>query len=140
MRRLQLIGNLTKDAEAKNVNGSNAVFFTVAVNDKYTDKNGVKVDKPFYYDCTIWRDDTKITKYMTKGTKIFVEGSPELNMWQDKEGKTKGSIRCRVTNFEFLSSGNYSQASGNENNSSSSMQSNENFTNEGKGDKDDLPF
>ena len=140
MRRLTLIGNLTKDAEAKNVGGSNAIFFTVAVNDKYTDKNGVKVDKPFYYDCTIWKDDTKITKYFTKGTKIYIEGKDELNTWVDKEGKSKASIRCRVNHFEFLSSGNNAQSSGQENNSSSSMQSNENFTNEGKGDKDDLPF
>lgn len=98
-------GNLTADAQIKEINGTSAMVFTIAVNEKYTDKNGVKVDKPYYYDCSLWRDDVnKLVNYFKKGTKMLVEGTPDLNIYTDKEGKAKGGIRIRVNLFEFLSS------------------------------------
>lgn len=127
MRRLEVIGNLTKDAEPKNMNGSNAIVFTIAVNDKYKDKNGVKHDKAFYYDCTIWRDDAEsLVGYFKKGTKMFISGSPEINQWVNKDGEHKASIRIRVNLWEFHSTGNTTENNTNQN--------------QGSSDNDDMPF
>lgn len=104
MQKLMLIGNLTKDAEVKEINGASAIVFTIAVNEKYTDKNGLKVDRAFYYDASLWKDNTNVVAYLKKGVKIFLEGVPSINIYQDKDGKAKGGIRIRVNYFQFLSS------------------------------------
>lgn len=143
MRRLQVTGNIVKDAESKNVNGSNVIQFTVCVNEKFKDKNGNKQEHAYYYDCSIWRDDTSVAKYMQKGVKMFVEGTPEINQWTDKDGKPRAGIRIRVSMWEFLSSQNNqgavttnTQSSG----SNAGMQQNTDFANQGNGDVDGLPF
>lgn len=145
MRRITLIGNLTKDAEAKSINNGNAITFTLAVNEKYKDKNGIKVDKPYYYDCTIWTDNSQLSNYLKKGVKMYVEGSPDLSVWKDKDGNEKGAIKVRVNHYEFLSSSNNSgnnsgnnSSHGSGGNGGSSMQPNTNFSNQGG--NDDLPF
>lgn len=144
MRRILVTGNIVKDAEAKNINGSNAIQFTVCVNEKFTDKKGNKQENAYYYDCTIWRDDTSISKYFTKGVRMFVEGTPDINQWTDKDGKPRAGTRIRVSTWEFQSSQSNHAASTNTNtqssNGNSGMQQNTDFTNQGGNTPDDLPF
>lgn len=140
MRRMTVTGNIVKDAESKNVNGSNVIQFTVCVNEKFKDKNG---NHAYYYDCSIWRDDTSVAKYMQKGVKMFVEGTPEVNQWTDKDGKPRAGIRIRVSMWEFLSSSNNQGAAATTNQASVSnggMQQNTEFQNQGSNAPDDLPF
>lgn len=141
MRRMTATGNIVKDAEVKNVNGSNVIQFTVCVNEKFNDKQGNKQENAYYYDCSIWRDDTNVSKYMKKGVKMLVEGTPEVNQWTDKDGKPRAGIRIRVSTWEFLSSANtQSGANPQATTNSSGMQQNTEFSNQGNGQVDDLPF
>lgn len=146
MRKLMLIGNLVKDSEVKNVSGSNLIHFSVCVNDKHTDKHGIKQDKAYYYECSLWRENTSISEKLKKGTEVYLEGTPELNTWTDKEGNTKASIRVRVDMVRYFGArsgnnqnNNTAQNSGTNSNRSSSMSPNTDFQNESKG-HDDLPF
>ena len=142
MRKLMLIGNLVKDSEVKNVSGSNLIHFSVCVNDKYTDKNGIKQDKAYYYECSLWRENTSISEKLKKGTEVYIEGTPELNTWTDKEGNTKASIRVRVDMVRYFgarSANTYYNNSDSIANKNSSMSPNTDFQNESKG-HDDLPF
>ena len=102
MRRIQVIGNLTKDAEVKNIKGDDAISFSVAANDYHKDSQGNKIEKVYYYDCTIWKKDVRVANYLLKGTKIYVEGTPEVNVYQDKDGNNRGGVRIRVNYFEIL--------------------------------------
>lgn len=132
MRRIEVIGNLTKDAEIKNVSGKNLITFTVAVNEKYKDKTGTQVDKAHYFDCSLWRDETHVANYLKKGLKIWTDGTPELNIYEGADGKAKGGIRIRVERFEFLSSVKSTSESQNNNQRTSNSSS--------SNSDDDLPF
>lgn len=142
MRRMTVTGNIVKDAEAKNINGSNVIQFTVCVNEKFNDKQGNKQENAYYYDCSIWRDDTNVSKYMKKGVKMLVEGTPEVNQWTDKDGKPRAGIRIRVSMWEFQSSANtQSVANPQTSTNGSGMQQNTDFQNQGSAsDGSDLPF
>lgn len=132
MRRIQVIGNLTADAEVKEiVNGSKkAINFSLAANEKYKDVNGQMVEKTYYYGCTVWRDtNVKVAEYLTKGTKLFIEGSPEVEVYKDKNGDIKGAIKINVQNLEILGGGSKKE---------DLMSSNSG--NNSKKDDDDLPF
>lgn len=127
MRRMQIIGNLTKDAEVKNIKGDDAVSFSVAANDYYRDSQGNKIEKTYYYDCTIWKKDVKIANYLLKGIKIYVEGSPEVNVYQDKDGNNKGGVRIRVSHFEILTPQNQNRQNGDKSSGGGDSQYNENW-------------
>lgn len=137
MRRMTIIGHIVKDAEPKEINDGKAICFTVCVNEKYTDKHGVKTDKPYYYECLIWDDNQNILKGCKKGVKMYVEGSPDIRSWIDKYSNSKSIIKIRVSYFEFLSSANNPT---NQNTTQNSMQPNDDFTSQGNSQKDDLPF
>lgn len=106
MRRITVIGNLTQDAEVREVKGKKAINFSIGTNEKYKDASGNQVEKSYYFNCTIWRDsNVKIAEYLTKGTKVFVEGTPEVDIYKDKQGEVKGSVKIVVGNLELIGGG-----------------------------------
>jgi len=106
LRRITVIGNLTKDAEVKEVKDRKAINFAVAVNEYYKDANGDKLEKSTFYNCVLWRESNiNVSGYLTKGTKIFIEGTPEPEMFKTKEGETKCAIKILVSNLLLLGGG-----------------------------------
>lgn len=127
MRRITVIGNLTADAEVKNVGNRFAINYSIAQNERYKDKDGNKSEKTTYFNCVIWREsNVEVSKYLTKGTKVFIEGTPEVEIYKDKQGEIKGSIKIIVGNLELIGGG-----SGKPNESASGGNSSK---------EDDLPF
>jgi single-strand DNA-binding protein len=118
MRKIQVIGNVTKDAEVRTLDGGRSVInFDLAINERYKNKEGVKQEKTHYVKCAIWRDNTSIAQYLTKGTKVYVEGSPEADAYVNKEGKAVGNVKITVREVELLGGGNKAegQAQGGQN-------------------------
>ncbi len=131
MKKISIIGNVTKDAEIRAFEGGKSVInFDVAVNERYKDKNGQKVEKTSYIRCAMWREVTTIAQYITKGTKVYVEGSPDADAYINKEGKAVGNIKVNVREIEFLGSAKKTETGGSSPAEDSLVQS----TN------DDLPF
>mgnify|MGYP001600277225 CR=1 FL=1 len=103
MKKISIIGNVTKDAEVRAFEGGRSVInFDVAVNERYKDKNGQKQERTSYIRCAMWRENTTIAQYITKGTKLYVEGSPDADAYINKEGKAVGNIKVNVREIEFL--------------------------------------
>jgi single-strand DNA-binding protein len=136
MKKIQIIGNVTKDAEVRSFEGGRSVInFDVAVNERFKDRNGQKQERTSYIRCAMWRDSqyTNIAQYITKGTKVYVEGSPDVDAYINKEGKAVGNVKINVREFEFLSSGKKSESE----NSDLPTQSEDMLT---PSANDDLPF
>ena len=105
MKKISIIGNVTKDAEIRAFEGGRSVInFDVAVNERYKDKNGQKVEKTSFIRCAMWRENTTIAQYITKGTKLYVEGAPDADAYVNKEGKAVGNLKINVREIEFLGS------------------------------------
>lgn len=103
MKKISIIGNVTKDAEVRAFEGGKSVInFDVAVNERYKDKNGQKQERTSYIRCAMWREVTTIAQYITKGTKLYVEGSPDAESYINKEGKAVGNLKINVRELEFL--------------------------------------
>lgn len=106
MKKIQVIGNLTKDCVVRQVDGGRmAINFTVAENERWKDKQGQKMEKVTYFSCTLWRsEETSIAQYLTKGVKIFVEGSPSIYLYENQEQQKVGIIQITVRQIELLDS------------------------------------
>jgi len=101
---MQVIGNLGKDCVVNTVNGKNVINFTVAHTEKYKDSQGNQQEKTTWVDCAYWTDRTAIAPYLTKGQKVYVEGSPEVRSFTRNDGTSGASLSLRVRDVELLGS------------------------------------
>ena len=104
MMKLQVIGNLGKDAVVNTVNGKNVINFSVAHTEKFKDNSGIQKDKTIWVECAYWTDKTGIAPYLKKGTQVYADGTPELRTYQTKEGGTGTSLNLRVFSVQLLGS------------------------------------
>ena len=106
MIKLQVIGNLGKDAVVNTVNGKNVINFSVAHTEKFKDSSGVQKDKTIWVECAYWTDRTGIAPYLKKGTQVYADGTPDLRTYQTKDGTTGTSLSLRVSSVQLLGSKN----------------------------------
>jgi single-strand DNA-binding protein len=104
MIKMQVIGRLGKDCVVNAVNGKNVINFTVAHSEKYKDSQGNNQEKTTWVDCAYWTDRTAVAPYLTKGTQVYVEGSPEVRSFQRQDGTAGASLSMRVREVQLLGS------------------------------------
>ena len=102
MEKLSFIGNAGKDAVLeKSRSGKSVCRFSVAVPGR-RDAQGNREAR--WRDVETW--DTlaeNCARYVRKGMKVYVEGIPEVEAWQGRDGKVRGTLVCRAAVVEFLS-------------------------------------
>ena len=114
MIKLQIIGNLGKDAIVNTVNGKNVINFSVAHKEKFKDAQGNPKERTTWVECAYWTDRTAVVPYLKKGTMVFAEGSPEADAYMNRENQAAATLRMRVQSVQLLG-GNNSQQQSNEN-------------------------
>ena len=84
MEMLIIAGTVGKDAELRRTNNGDAVLgFSVAV-DQGKDKNGQKRETK-WYDASLWgKRAESLQLYITKGTKLTLQGRPTAREHQGK--------------------------------------------------------
>lgn len=102
MIKLQVIGNLGKDALVNNVNGKNVINFTVAHTEKFKDAQGNQKDRTTWVDCAYWTDRTAVAPYLKKGTQVYVEGQPDVRSYTTQDGRNGASLVLRVISVQLL--------------------------------------
>ena len=151
MIKLQIIGNLGKDCIVKEINGKHVINFSVAHSERFKDAQGVQKERTTWVECAYWTDRTAIAPYLMKGTTVFAEGTPEADLYTNKEGQAAVTLRMRVQNVQLLGGNKEGQSS---QSSQGSASNSGNVTNTGMGSApvvktepantsapvDDLPF
>ena len=102
MIKLQVIGNLGKDAVVNNVNGKSVINFTVAHTEKYKDRDGNQQDKTTWVDCAYWTDRTAVAPYLKKGTQVYAEGQPDVRTYTTADGRSGATLSLRVLSVQLL--------------------------------------
>lgn len=118
INRVVISGNLTRDAELRETNGKATPVLncSVAVNDRRKNQTtGEWEDYPNYVDCTMFGNRAvSLAQYLTKGTKVAIEGKLRYSSWTDKEtGKKRSNLNVLVDEIEFMSSRNNNSGGGN---------------------------
>lgn len=98
-----VIGNLGADAIIREWNGKQAISFSVAHNEKYKDSQGVQHEKTIWVNCTLWRNsDTNLVQYLRKGQLVYLEGLPDVKVYQNKSGQFVPDFGLTITNLQLL--------------------------------------
>ncbi|HYP55631.1 MAG TPA: single-stranded DNA-binding protein [Solirubrobacterales bacterium] len=110
-----ITGNLTRDPELRSTPGGTSVCkLRVAVNSRRKDQSGNWVDKPNYFDVTVWgAQGENCANYLSKGRPVAVEGRLDWREWEDKEGGKRQSVEVIANSVQFLGSRDGSGGNGN---------------------------
>ncbi|UFH56236.1 single-stranded DNA-binding protein [Spirosoma sp. KNUC1025] len=108
LNKVTLIGNLGADPEVRYLDGGAVVAtFNVATTEKFTNRNGEKVEQTEWFRVELWNEQAKVAeKYLKKGNSVYVEGRLRTELWTDKEGKERTSLRVRANTMQLLGSPN----------------------------------
>ena len=109
MNRYTAIGNLTKDPVCRDAGSNKVCNFSIAINEYYY-SNNEKHPSTFYIDVECWSKQAEnCTKFLTKGSKIAIEGKLKSNSWE-KNGQKFNKTICVADKVHFLGSENIEQA------------------------------
>ncbi len=97
-----LVGRLTRDAELKYTGTGSAVSkFGLAINRRR--KQGEQwVDEANFFDIVVWgKTAESLTKYLTKGKQIAVDGELRQSRWE-QDGQQRSRVEVHANNIQLL--------------------------------------
>ena len=107
INRVVLTGNLTRDPELRSLpSGTSVCSLRVACNTRRKDASGEWVDKPNYFDVTVWgAQGENCAQYLSKGRPVAIDGRLEWREWEAKDGSGKRqSVDIIADSVQFLGS------------------------------------
>ena len=104
INRVVLVGNLTRDPELRHTpSGTPVCSLRVAVNTRRKDETGQWVDKPNYFDVTVWgQQGENCAQYLSKGRPAAIDGRLEWREWEAQDGSKRESVEIVAESVQFL--------------------------------------
>jgi single-strand DNA-binding protein len=106
INRVVLTGNLTRDPELRTTpSGMSVCSLRIASNTRRKDGSGNWVDKPNYFDVTVWgAQGENCANYLAKGRPIALDGRLEWREWEDQNGNKRQAVDIIADSVQFLGS------------------------------------
>ena len=107
INRVIITGNLTSDPELRSLpSGSSVCKLRVACNTRKKDASGEWVDKPNYFDITVWgAQGENCARYLAKGRPVAIDGRLEWREWETPEGGKRQAVDIVADSVQFLGGG-----------------------------------
>jgi single-strand DNA-binding protein len=108
INRVVLTGNLTRDPELRSLPSGTAVCsLRVACNTRRKSSDGEWVDKPNFFDVTVWGGQGEsVARYLSKGRPVAVDGRLEWREWEAQDGTKRQAVDIIADSVQFLGNGN----------------------------------
>lgn len=106
INRVVLTGNLTHDPELRSTtSGTSVCSLRIACNTRRKDGSGNWVDKPNYFDVTVWgAQGENCANYLSKGRPVAIDGRLEWREFNDREGNKRQAVDIIADSVQFLGS------------------------------------
>lgn len=115
LNRVILVGNLTRDPELKfTPSGTPVANFGLAINRKWTNKQGEKVEGVDYINIVVWGRLAELCgDYITKGSPVAIDGRLQSRTWEAEDGSKRNAVEVVAENVQFLGRKQTDSISGN---------------------------
>ena len=150
VNKVLLMGNMTRDIEMRQFpSGGSVGKFTLAVNERYKDRNEQWQERANFIDCEVFgRKAEVMAQCLGKGRPVFIEGKLRLDKWEDKQsGQNRSKLKVVVDDFQFVDSRGGSSDGGPSGGSGYSSSDNDSYGSSQQAspayealDDDDIPF
>jgi len=106
LNKVMLTGYLGADPEMRyTAQGSAVTTFRVASSRRWRSADGVDHDDTEWFRVVAWEKLGEIcNQYLTKGTRVYVEGRLQTRKWQDKDGQDRYTTEVIANDMIMLSS------------------------------------
>lgn len=136
LNRVMLMGNVGGEPQIRQTqDGKKVASFSLATQEGYKNKQtGEFVDKTQWHRIVVFSDGLAgiVERFVSKGSKLYVEGSLQTRKWKDKDGTEKDIAEIVLQGFncsiQIL------------NNSNKSENVEPNVASQPTGIEDDIPF
>jgi single-strand DNA-binding protein len=104
LNKVFLTGNLTRDPELRYTpNGTAVAGFGVAVNRRYTTKEGDRKEEVDFFEVEVWdKQAENCNEYLSKGRGILVEGRLRQDRWEDESGNKRSKLKIVASSVQFM--------------------------------------
>lgn len=105
VNKVILIGNLGKDPEVRYSQAGAAIAsFNVATTETWKKQDGTKEELTEWHRIVAFGRLGEICgEYLSKGSKVFIEGRLQTRKWDDKDGNTKYTTEIVAREMKMLS-------------------------------------
>lgn len=99
-----VLGNVGRDVELRQTPGGLAVAkFSVATNEKWTDKNGQKQEHTEWFNVVAFAKQAEFcAQYLSKGRTVFIEGTLRTRTYDDEKGNKRYFTDFRLGNIQLV--------------------------------------
>jgi single-strand DNA-binding protein len=104
INRVVIVGRLTRDPELRALpSGISVCDLRIAVNSARKDADGEWLEKPNYFDVTIFgaRAET-VASYMHRGSRVGVDGRLDWREWETDEQQKRQAVSIIADTVQFL--------------------------------------
>lgn len=107
--KVVLVGNLTRGIEMRYGQSGTAIGSSaIAVTRRYN-SNGEKREEVCFVDITFYGRTAEVAnQYLSKGSKVLIEGRLRFEQWSDQNGQNRSKHSIQVENMEMLGGNNTS--------------------------------
>ena len=114
LNRVMLLGNLGADPELKMTSGGQAVLkLRLATSETYLDRNKVRQERTEWHSVVVWGKRAEaLGKFLTKGSRLFVEGGLRTSNYDDKDGNKRYRTEIVASNIILSGGGGRGGAGG----------------------------
>ena len=104
LNKVFLMGNLTRDPELRYTpNGTAVAGFGVAVNRRYTTKEGDRKEDVDFFEVEVWdKQAENCNEYLAKGRGILIEGRLRQDRWEDESGNKRSKLKIVASSVQFM--------------------------------------
>lgn len=102
-------GNVGQDPDVRAMNnGDQVATLSIATSEVWNDKQtGEKKEQTEWHRVVFWRKAAEIVaKYVTKGSKLWVEGKLQTRKWTDQQGVERYTTEIIAEDFQLMGGGN----------------------------------
>src|ERR1051325_1787008 len=104
--KIIVVGNLGRDPEMRYTpQGTPVCPFSIASTERRKTSAGEQQDITTWFRVTVWGKQAEtVSRYLSKGRSVYVEGRLHMEEWTDKEGKPRYTLEVNASDVHFIDS------------------------------------
>ncbi|GAB4335325.1 MAG: single-stranded DNA-binding protein [Desulfobulbaceae bacterium] len=105
VNKVILIGNLGADPEIRYTqSGTPVCNFRIATTERWKGQDGQQQEQTEWHNIVAWRRLAEIcSEYLSKGSKVYIEGKLQTRKWQDQNGNDRYTTEIVARDMQMLS-------------------------------------